>query len=257
MIATEHKIVRCFVTLALVVFITSGCMKRNTITVTIEPPDSGTVLLEPQQDEYTPREPVTLTATPNAGYRFNRWRGDINSFANPLAVLWETNNFLSVLMVAVQCTPRAPENLMLTAVFVPIDESEGETEGEPVEGEVAEGEGEGEGEISEGEGEIAEGEGEGEVLEGESEGEILEGEVEEEGEVESGQLVAVPVGTFKMGRPYTDTGEGDELPVHDVELDGYTIGKYPVMNKEFVVVLNWAQAAGISSLMKTMPLMQA
>ena len=77
-----------------------------------------------------------------------------------------------------------------------------------------------------------------------SEGELVEGEVEEEGEVESGQLVAVPVGTFKMGRPYTDTGEGDELPMHYVELDGYTIGKYPVMNKEFVAVLNWAQGAG-------------
>ena len=246
MIAAERTRLRYFMAVVLVIFITSGCMKRNTITVTIDPPDSGTVLLEPQQDEYTPKEPVTLTATPNAGYRFNRWRGDINSFANPLSVLWETNTFLSILMASVQCTPRAPENLMLTAVFVPIDESEGETEGEtegePVEGENAEGEGEGE--ISEGEGEMAEGEGEGEVSEGETEGEIIEGEVEEEGEVESGQLVEVPVGTFKMGRPYTDTGEGDELPVHDVELDGYTIGKYPVMNKEFVAVLNWAQAAG-------------
>ena len=76
---------------------------------------------------------------------------------------------------------------------------EGENEGELVEGEgeIAEGEpieGEPEGELMEGEGEIIEGEGEvieGESSEGESvEGEIIEGEGEiEEGEVEEGEIV--------------------------------------------------------------------
>lgn len=228
------------------VFLTSGCMKRNTVTVTIEPPGSGTILLEPNQDGYKPKDTVLISATPNADYRFSRWIGDRFSFENPLTILWERNTFLSVIFASLQCNPIEPEHISLTAVFVPIEKEEGEGEifegegeGEPIEGESAEGEGEGE--PIEGEGEPVEGEGEGES---EGEGEPAEGEVVEEGEIESGLLVSVAAGTFKMGRPYTDTGEGDELPVHDVDLSAYQIGKYPVMNKEFADVLNWAYASG-------------
>ncbi len=112
-------------------------------------------------------------------------------------------------------------------------EGEGEMEGEP------------EGEIQEGEGEI-----EGEI-EGEVEGESLEGEGGQEGEgevqlpvVDIGTLVSVPAGIFKMGRPYTDQGFAEEVPVHEVSLDAYEIGKYPVTNTEFVEILNWALEKG-------------
>ena len=44
------------------------------------------------------------------------------------------------------------------------------------------------------------------------------------------QLVLVPAGSFPMG---SDEGLADELPVHDVELDDYWIGKFPVTLGQF------------------------
>ena len=290
----NHPIYFHSILLVVLFCVTSGCIDRNTITVTVDPPDSGVVTKEPDQKSYRSNEPVILTPTPNSGYRFSRWTGDHYGFENPLTLIWEKNTFFAVLLASLQCNPPDTEHLVLTAIFNPIDMNEGEIEGEVtegeiiegeqegelVEGEIAEGEGETEGELNEGEGEIAEGEPEGEVIEGEGEsaegeiegegesaegesegegestegesegeitegeGESVEGEVVEEGEIESGLLVDVPAGTFTMGRPYTDMGEGDELPAHPVGLDAYKIGKYPVMNKEFVAVLNWALAVG-------------
>ncbi len=58
------------------------------------------------------------------------------------------------------------------------------------------------------------------------------------------ELVVVPAGWFEMGRPYDSEGQPDELPVHTVYLDEYGIGKYPVTNREYVTVLNWALSRG-------------
>ncbi len=58
------------------------------------------------------------------------------------------------------------------------------------------------------------------------------------------EMVDVPAGWFQMGRPYTDEGQYDEVPVHDVYLDAYQIGKYPVTNQEYADVLNWALDQG-------------
>ena len=44
------------------------------------------------------------------------------------------------------------------------------------------------------------------------------------------QLVLVPAGSFPMG---SNEGLADELPVHDVELDDYWIGKFPVTVGQF------------------------
>ena len=58
-------------------------------------------------------------------------------------------------------------------------------------------------------------------------------------------MVTVPAGVFPMGRPYAwDPAWGseltNELPVHDVELDEYQIGKHLITTQEFCDVLNWA-----------------
>ncbi|HOC68601.1 MAG TPA: formylglycine-generating enzyme family protein [Candidatus Hydrogenedentes bacterium] len=93
----------------------------------------------------------------------------------------------------------------------------------------------------EGEGEI-----EGEIIEGEEEGEGEgEGEIPVEGEplVVPGELVDVPACTFEMGDPWNE-GDSDEVPVHDVYLDAYRIGKYGVTNQEYADVLNWAKGQG-------------
>jgi formylglycine-generating enzyme required for sulfatase activity len=56
-------------------------------------------------------------------------------------------------------------------------------------------------------------------------------------------MVAVPAGTFTMGR--SDRGDDDaygssnESPAHSVTLSAYEIGKYEVTNAEFCEVLNW------------------
>ena len=46
------------------------------------------------------------------------------------------------------------------------------------------------------------------------------------------------------GRPYTDTGNADEVPVHEVYLDAYNIGKFEVTNLEFMQTLQWAYDRG-------------
>lgn len=57
-------------------------------------------------------------------------------------------------------------------------------------------------------------------------------------------MLKVPAGTFQMGRPYTDEGWPEEVPVHTVQLDAFAIGIYPVTNDEFAKVMNWAFKAG-------------
>lgn len=70
---------------------------------------------------------------------------------------------------------------------------------------------------------------------------------EKEGSVP--EMVSVPAGWFEMGRSYEwdplwGEEKTDELPVHDVFLDEYQIGKYQTTNQEFAEVLNWALAQG-------------
>lgn len=61
-----------------------------------------------------------------------------------------------------------------------------------------------------------------------------------------GGMIAVPAGWFSMGRPYMYDGWGyeREVPVHDVYLDGYEIGRYPVTHGEYADILNWAHRRG-------------
>ena len=47
-----------------------------------------------------------------------------------------------------------------------------------------------------------------------------------------GDYVFVPGGTFQMGDNYYE-GDPDEIPVHEVAVNGYYIGKYKVTNMEY------------------------
>lgn len=60
------------------------------------------------------------------------------------------------------------------------------------------------------------------------------------------KMVYVKGGTFLMG---SNEGNPDEKPVHSVQLDSYSIGKYEVTNEEFCAFLN-DQNNPVSSLMK-------
>ena len=63
-----------------------------------------------------------------------------------------------------------------------------------------------------------------------------------DGIIQPGEMVPVPAGLFEMGRPDTDSGAINEIPVHDVFLNAYQIGKYEVTTQEYVSILNWAHA---------------
>jgi uncharacterized repeat protein (TIGR02543 family) len=57
-----------------------------TLTVTVDPENSGTVSLDPHQDTYHYGDVVTLTATPAPGWSFANWTGDATGTANPIEV---------------------------------------------------------------------------------------------------------------------------------------------------------------------------
>ncbi|NLX14026.1 MAG: hypothetical protein GXY44_10290 [Phycisphaerales bacterium] len=78
-----------------------------TITVTVMPEGGGIVALDPAQDTYAAGAPVTLAATPAAGFRFERWEGDAAGATNPLPLTINAN-------------------VQIQAVFVAIDEGTGD-----------------------------------------------------------------------------------------------------------------------------------
>jgi formylglycine-generating enzyme required for sulfatase activity len=55
----------------------------------------------------------------------------------------------------------------------------------------------------------------------------------------SGQMVSIPAGTFQMGCDSShDTCNSDELPLHTVSLDAYSIDKYEVTNAQYRACVN-------------------
>ena len=69
------------------------------------------------------------------------------------------------------------------------------------------------------------------------------GPIESEHVPVPGEMVPIASGTFQMGDPWAEGGSG-ELPVHEVTLSAYEIGKYEVTNQEYADVLNWAKGQG-------------
>jgi formylglycine-generating enzyme required for sulfatase activity len=50
------------------------------------------------------------------------------------------------------------------------------------------------------------------------------------------QMINIPSGTFDMGRT-SGTGEADELPVHSITLSAYSIGKYEIIQADWMAVM--------------------
>ena len=108
-----------------------------------------------------------------------------------------------------------------------------------------EGEDGAEGEVDPYEGESS-AEGEEAPTEGESAGEGEVSPTEGENENVAVEMVSVPTQIFMMGRSKLgddkDFGMLSEDPPHQVVLNEYEIGKYPITNEEFAAVLTWAQS---------------
>lgn len=58
---------------------------------------NGTVLPNPERYAFTPGAEVTLRATPDIGYRFARWAGDVSDRRNPARVKMESNMRIAAL----------------------------------------------------------------------------------------------------------------------------------------------------------------
>ncbi len=63
----------------------------HTLTLSVSPPDSGSVAKNPDKPSYDHNEVVQLTATPSSGYTFAGWSGDASGTANPLSVTMNSN----------------------------------------------------------------------------------------------------------------------------------------------------------------------
>ena len=59
---------------------------RFTATMTVAVTGNGSVARSPSQAEYDPDSSVVLTATPQSGWLFVNWTGDVNTSTNPVTV---------------------------------------------------------------------------------------------------------------------------------------------------------------------------
>jgi len=57
-----------------------------TLNVLVDPVDSGSVLVDPQEATYHYGDTVTLTASPDTGWTFTGWSGDATGIENPLEI---------------------------------------------------------------------------------------------------------------------------------------------------------------------------
>jgi hypothetical protein len=80
----------------------------HSLTVRIE--GNGHVTKTPQLSSYTNNAVVSLSATPDAGWFFHNWSGDVNSTLNPLNVLMDTNKII----VAAFTTNLVPPTVTIT-----------------------------------------------------------------------------------------------------------------------------------------------
>ncbi len=73
-------------------------------TLTVGTTGSGKVNFNPSGGIYAPNTPVTITATPNAGWTFAGWNGDVSGSSNPLSVIINKNTTLTATFTAIQYT---------------------------------------------------------------------------------------------------------------------------------------------------------
>ncbi|MDP7280854.1 MAG: chitobiase/beta-hexosaminidase C-terminal domain-containing protein, partial [Candidatus Poribacteria bacterium] len=66
-------------------------LKENRFTITTLASSGGSVVSNPNSNAYVNGQQVTLTATPEPGYSFVGWTGDIESTVNPLVTLADAN----------------------------------------------------------------------------------------------------------------------------------------------------------------------
>ena len=96
------------------VYGTSASQTQYNLLVNANPSGSGSVSVNPSQSSYAPGQQVTLTATPNTGFTFGSWSGDVTGTANPLTLTVNANMTINANFTALAgnlaVTPSGPLN---------------------------------------------------------------------------------------------------------------------------------------------------
>ncbi|MCL0048337.1 hypothetical protein M1N20_02675, partial [Dehalococcoidia bacterium] len=100
----------------------SVVIPRYILTIAIDPPASGTVSLSPEPDpdgKYTAQTEVTLTATPAAGWRFDRWSGDVTGTEPTVTLTMDAHKSVTAHFARVVVQPPPPVRYTLTVTVDP------------------------------------------------------------------------------------------------------------------------------------------
>lgn len=89
------------------------------LIVNVSPESAGEVSLNPIGGEYLPNTQVQLTATPNSGYIFSNWSGDIESSENPVTITMDSNktitaNFITGYILTYEINPSEGGSIVFT-----------------------------------------------------------------------------------------------------------------------------------------------
>jgi len=84
--------------------VTNGTVTLREFTLTITLDGSGSVTKNPNQATYPYGTIVTLTATPNTGWVFSSWAGDLSGSTNPTTITMTANKTVIAHFTANQCT---------------------------------------------------------------------------------------------------------------------------------------------------------
>ncbi|MGH7455618.1 MAG: InlB B-repeat-containing protein, partial [bacterium] len=79
----------------------SGGVSQFALTVNTAPQGGGSVALDPPGGTYNAGTMVTLTATPNSGYQFSGWSGDLSGSTNPATTTMDGNKNVTATFTAV------------------------------------------------------------------------------------------------------------------------------------------------------------
>jgi len=72
-----------------------------TLTINIDPADSGSVIKDIDKDIYDCEVQVTLTAQPNEGYKFDHWSGALSGSENPTTITMDSDKTVTAHFVRV------------------------------------------------------------------------------------------------------------------------------------------------------------
>jgi hypothetical protein len=79
--------------------VTAMFVRVCTLLVVVSPSDGGTVAATPPEGPYPANSPVTLTATPAAGYVFDHWEGNLIGSVSPATVVMTANKIILAVFI--------------------------------------------------------------------------------------------------------------------------------------------------------------